>query len=228
MKTVNVFETGIIGPCMSSMGYKVKNFKLIKLGGMDFKKFNSYIGSIADTELAIRQRAAKIHEDVNQHYDEHPYFYHLNEVATNVIDFLPMILERQEDILPVLFAAYFHDSIEDARLTYNDVMKIACVFMTKPQAYMATEIVYALTNEKGRNRAERANEKYYEGIRRTPYAPLVKACDRLANYEYAVRTSSRMVEMYRKEMSEFINHITLDTVDTRFHIPQGLIDRLKA
>ena len=26
--TVNVFETGIIGPCMSSMNYKKKNFKI--------------------------------------------------------------------------------------------------------------------------------------------------------------------------------------------------------
>ena len=195
---------------------------------MDYKKFNSFIGSIADIELAIRRRAAKIHEDVNQHYDEHPYFYHLNEVATNVIDFLPMILDRQEDIIPVLFAAYFHDSIEDARLTYNDVKKIAREYMDDDQALLATEIVYALTNEKGRNRHERANEKYYEGIRRIAYAPLVKACDRLANYEYAVRTQSRMVDMYRKEMKEFIDHITLETVDVRFHIPEDLIGCLLA
>ena len=195
---------------------------------MDFKTFNSHISSLSDIESAIRQKAAKIHENVNQHYDGHPYFYHLNEVVTNVIDFLPMIVNVKEDILPVIFAGYFHDSIEDARLTYNDVKKIALKYMSEEQATLAVEIVYALTNEKGRNRAERANEKYYEGIRRTPYAPLVKACDRLANYEYSVQTCSRMVEMYRKEMEEFINHIQLDTVDTRFHVPQDLIDCLRA
>ena len=225
MKTVNVFETGIIGPCMSSMGYKAKNFKL---GGMDFKKFNAYIGSIADIELAIRQRVAKIHEDVNQHYDEHPYFYHLAMVAENAMNFLPEILEKPEDIIPVLFASYFHDSIEDARLTYNDVKKIALEYMSEEQALLATEIVYALTNEKGRNRHERANDKYYEGIRRIPYAPMVKACDRLANYEYAVQTNSRMVNMYRKEMEDFINNITLETTDPRFHIPETLKDCLLA
>ena len=70
-------------------------------------------------------------------------------------------------------------------------------------SHLATEIVYALTNEKGRNRHERANEKYYAGIRDTMYAPLVKACDRLANYNYAKETHSRMVSCYEKEM-EFI------------------------
>ena len=72
--------------------------------------------------------------------------------------------------------------------------------MTEAQAYMAAEIVYALTNEKGRNRHERANDKYYEGIRNTKYAPLVKACDRLSNYEFAKATKSRMVKMYESEM----------------------------
>ena len=72
-------------------------------------------------------------------------------------------------ILPVLFGAYFHDSIEDARLTYNDVMKIAKKLMSDEQAFLATEIVYALTNEKGRNRHERANEKPGYETRNTFY-----------------------------------------------------------
>jgi len=67
--------------------------------------------------------------------------------------------------VPLFFGGYYHDSIEDARLTYNDVMKVARNMMTEEQALMATEIVYALTNEKGRTRAERAGEKYYQGIR---------------------------------------------------------------
>ena len=132
-----------------------------------------------------RDRAGKIHRDVNQFYEFKPYAYHLNQVAACVTRYLSSVLSDEEDILPVLFAAYFHDSIEDARLTYNDVRKIASEYMEQEQAFLAAEIVYALTNEKGRNRKERANDKYYEGIRTTPYAPLVKACDRLANYSYA-------------------------------------------
>ena len=202
---------------------------------MDNREFNIYLGSISDKELAIRKKAAQVHEDVNQHYDEHPYFYHLNKVAIHVIEYLPSIIEREEDILPILFSAYFHDSIEDARLTYNDVMKIAKEYMNDKQALLATEIVYALTNEKGRNRHERANNKYYKGIRLIPYAPLVKACDRLSNYEFAKSTKSRMVKMYELEMKNFIEAISpqdeteypgVIKVDKRFTLPEELISTL--
>lgn len=184
---------------------------------MDRKQFSALLGAKADIELQIRKKAAQVHADVNQHYDEHPYFYHLNKVACHVIEYLPDIIEREDDILPVIFGAYFHDSIEDTRLTYNDVKKIAKEYMTEAQAYMAAEIVYALTNEKGRNRHERANDKYYEGIRNTKYAPLVKACDRLSNYEFAKATKSRMVKMYESEMDEFINHIDITKYVTEWH-----------
>ena len=79
----------------------------------------------------------------------------------------------------MFFGAYYHDSIEDARLTYNDVIRIAKRWMDDEQALIATEIVYALTNDKGRTRAERAGEKYYQGIRETAFAPFVKLSDRL-------------------------------------------------
>jgi len=195
---------------------------------MDKKEFNIYLGSINDIEFDIRKEAANVHEHVNQHYDKYPYFYHLNKVATNVIEFVPEIITKKEDILPVLFGAYFHDSIEDARLTYNDVMKIAKKYMSEEQAFLATEIVYALTNEKGRNRHERANDKYYAGIRDIPYAPLVKACDRLANYNFAKETKSRMVKMYESEMEEFIFKITtyFGITDIRYTIPKELISAL--
>ena len=194
---------------------------------MDKREFNTYLGSISDIELEIRRASAKVHAEVNQHYDEHPYFYHLNKVANNVIEFAPEIITKEEDILPILFGAYFHDSIEDARLTYNDVMKIAKKYMNDKQALLATEIVYALTNEKGRNRHERANEKYYFGIRVIPYAPLVKACDRLANYNYAKETHSRMVKMYESEMDYFVGCITPTTEnDIRFTLPTDLVAAL--
>lgn len=195
---------------------------------MDKKEFNAYIGSVSEIELGIRREAAHVHEEVNQHYDEHPYFYHLNKVANNVINFVPEIITKKEDILPVLFGAYFHDAIEDARLTYNDVKKIAKKYMDEEQAFLAVEIVYALTNEKGRNRHERANDKYYEGIKIIPYAPLVKACDRLSNYEFAKATKSRMVKMYEDEMEEFIFKLTIfGERDMRFTLPGELIAALR-
>ncbi len=69
------------------------------------------------------------------------------------------------------------------------------------------DIIYALTNEKGRNRAERGNDKYYEGIRNTPGAIFVKLCDRIANVQYSKMTKSRMFEMYKKENPEFMSKV---------------------
>jgi hypothetical protein len=48
----------------------------------------------------------------------------------------------------------------------------------------AADIIYAVTNDKGKNRKERAGVKYYEGIRKTPGAVFVKLCDRIANVQY--------------------------------------------
>lgn len=120
----------------------------------------------------IRQTAHELHRSVNQLYgDNLPYGYHLDMVVNGIRDFGHLVLVKEEDMLPLFFGGYYHDSIEDARLTYNDVLKEARGMMAEEQAYMATEIVYALTNDKGRTRAERAGEKYYKGIRETPYAP---------------------------------------------------------
>jgi len=189
--------------------------------------FEKCLSRMAPIESDIRDRAGKIHRDVNQFYGFKPYSYHLNQVAACVTRYLSSILSDEEDILPVLFAAYFHDSIEDARLTYNDVRKIASEYMDKEQSFLAAEIVYALTNEKGKNRKERANDKYYEGIRTTPYAPLVKACDRLANYSFAKEHSDHMAKCYAKEMDEFLCKITVETADQRYRIPEALLTALK-
>jgi hypothetical protein len=71
----------------------------------------------------------------------------------------------------------------------------------------AADIIYAVTNEKGKNRSERANDKYYEGIRNTKGAVFVKLCDRIANVQYSKMTKSRMFEMYRKENDNFMTKL---------------------
>ena len=73
----------------------------------------------------------------------------------------------------------------------------------------AAEIVYALTNDKGRTRAERAGERYYAGIRQTPFAPYLKMCDRLANLRHSTLfyPRQRMAEVYAQEMPHFLESI---------------------
>lgn len=193
--------------------------------------FESFMQKYAEQIERIRLSAHELHQSVNQTYgDELPYGYHLDMVVKGICDFGDLVCVREEDVLPLFFGGYYHDSIEDARLTYNDVMKVARGFLTEEQALLATEIVYALTNDKGRNRAERAGEKYYKGIRETPYAPFVKLCDRLANITYSCAgenaNNRRMKEVYKGEMPHFLQCINPHSDDPRFAVPQETVLRL--
>ena len=193
--------------------------------------FQSTIERLSTTIEKIKHDAHALHDSVNQKYDHiHPYGLHLDMVVSSVYKYGAEVCASEEDILPLFFGAYYHDSIEDARLTYNDVMRLARQLMSDSQALIATEIVYALTNDKGRTREERAGEKYYQGIRETPYAPFVKLADRLANTTYscthANNTNNRMKEVYARELPHFLASITVQSNDLRFSLPQDMIDIL--
>jgi hypothetical protein len=199
---------------------------------MTNQEFQTLIDFHKDKIEQIRQSAHKLHKDVNQTYDRvHPYGFHLDMVADSMYKYGHEVCCNEEDVLPLFFAAFYHDSIEDARLTYNDVTKIAKEYMNDSQAYMAAEIVYALTNDKGRTRAERAGEKYYQGIRETPYAPFTKLADRLANITYSSAgnnaANQHMKSVYRKELPHFMEAITTNVEDLRFALPQQMIDEIK-
>ena len=179
----------------------------------------------------IRNDAHALHASVNHAYDRiRPYGFHLDMVVNWVRKYIEEVCVSEQDILPIYFAAFYHDSIEDARLSYNDVMKIAQELMDEEQAYLAAEIVYALTNEKGRNRAERANEKYFAGIREIPYAPFVKLADRLANTSYAfskgTADSLRMSKVYREELPGFLEALKVEGTDVRFSLPEAMVEDL--
>ena len=155
------------------------------------------------------------HTSTNHMYDTYlPYEFHLRMVVN--------VYQRFKDILPsnieygtgdrvinpvaqlsvshvVELACWGHDLIEDTRVSYNDVKKVL--------GEGAADIIYAVTNEKGKNRKERANDKYYEGIRNTDGAVFVKLCDRIANVQYSKMTGSRMFEMYKKENAEFVSRL---------------------
>lgn len=199
---------------------------------MTKQEFQTLIDFHKDKIEQIKQSAHKLHKDVNQTYDRvHPYGFHLDMVADSVFKYGNEVCTCEQDVLPLFFAAYYHDSIEDARLTYNDVTKIAKSFMDDSQAYMAAEIVYALTNDKGRTRAERAGEKYYQGIRETPYAPFIKLADRLANISYSSSGDNaanlHMKEVYRNELPHFLEALTTNIADRCFRLPSMMVTEIK-
>ena len=180
----------------------------------------------------IKSAAWALHESVGQTYDKNqPYGVHLSMVADAAMKYGYEVVAKEEDVVPLMFAAYYHDSIEDARLTYNDVTAVARKYMDAEQAYMAAEIVYALTNDKGRTRQERAGEKYYAGIRETPYAPFMKLCDRLANMTYSFSgtndANNHMHRVYESEWPHFKEAITVNCDDSRFSMPASMIQEVE-
>jgi len=158
--------------------------------------------------------AIEAHQNVNQLYDGKPYSVHLAMVAYYCQKYLHVLPENigvnnwHDDVKS---ACWLHDTIEDCRLSYNDVLKVS-------NEYVA-DIVYAITNEKGKNRKERANEKYYEGIRNTPGAIFVKLCDRMANVKYSFDVKSRMFMQYQKENDNFLDSLIQTDEDRETYKP---------
>lgn len=134
------------------------------------------------------------HAQTNHKYDGLPYSHHLEMVYQYGLKYQHLVIEIC--IVDVLSACWVHDVIEDARQTYNDVKKVT--------NEVVADIAFALTNNKGKNRKERAGDDYYNLIVLTTYAPFVKLCDRLANIKYSKEKGSRMFELYKKEQHDFI------------------------
>lgn len=139
----------------------------------------------------------KQHEKTNHLYDGYlPYEFHLRQTVAAFFKHNHLLVgftDKEKD--NIMLACWGHDLIEDTRTTYND-----CVENLGKEV---ADIIYAVTNEKGKNRAERANDKYYAGIIECPGAPFVKLCDRIANVKYSAFSQSGMLDLYRKEHFDF-------------------------
>ena len=140
------------------------------------------------------------HDETNHFYEgELPYSYHLDLAFHVGLKFIYLVDKNEQE--NVLAAIWCHDVIEDCRVTYND--------LKKETNQKVAELVYAVTNEKGKNRAERANSKYYDGIVHTKYATFIKLCDRISHVLHANKSSDigfkdSMVGKYRSENKHFL------------------------
>ena len=181
--------------------------------------------------LAIENAAGAVHASVNQHYGKDlPYSFHLRLAASYLTKYGHQELTDASEFDTLYAAVYFHDSMEDARMTYNDV-KAEFERLNKEcgcdiHVVDAAEMVYALTNDKGRTRAERAGEAYYAGIRETAHAPFLKMCDRLANMKFSTLfyPISQMVSVYEKELGHFLESITKGA---KTGVPEAMVEELK-
>lgn len=130
--------------------------------------------------------------ECNQKYDRfHPYSFHLKMVEQQARLFSHLLRDKQEVYL-VFSGCAGHDLIEDARLTYNEVKNLI--------GERVADIIYACTQEKGRDRDERHSESYYNLLLKDKLAVFVKICDIMANLKYSILSKSNMFGKHCKEL----------------------------
>ena len=157
--------------------------------------------------------AIRRHREVNHHYNAlYPYAYHLQMTVDIANMFLHLIPE--EDRHDVIGGCWVHDIIEDARETLNNVIS--------QTNETIGHYAYTCCNEKGKTRKERANKKYYNGIKSYKHCTFIKLCDRIANVTFSVTEKSSMINMYRKEYTFFTNNLR----DGRFEEMWEYLDKL--
>lgn len=128
--------------------------------------------------------------------DEVPYVYHVQAVVD--------VLARFHFTSNVMrCAGLLHDVIEDTNRSYNDIKK--------KFGEDVAELVYAVTSELGRNRAER-NKKTYPKIYGNYQATALKLADRIANVEYGFANGGKQ-DMYAKEYPDFYMNLHCTALD---------------
>jgi hypothetical protein len=147
--------------------------------------------------MAIKAEAwgIKAHADTNHFYDHYlPYEHHLRMTVQFAKDFFWLFTELE--FWTLITALWLHDTIEDVRKNYNDILKN----FNKEVA----EIVRAVTNYgRGRDRDERMPDWLYEEISAIFLATATKICDRGANTQYSYMFGSNMFNKYAREDKKF-------------------------
>ncbi len=162
--------------------------------------------------------------ECNQKYAKSlPYSQHLYYVDQQARKFNHLI--PGDKLFLVRAACYAHDLIEDARITYNDIIEIArkkgC---SQESAEELAEIVFLCTEMRGRNRAERKNDVFYQQLAQNELAVFVKLCDIMANLKYSILENSSMYDKYLAEWSK-TRSILKDHLTT-YHNMFAHIDKL--
>jgi (p)ppGpp synthase/HD superfamily hydrolase len=157
---------------------------------------------IWDSCKTVRDLANKAHADTNQMYAGiYPYALHLNWVSNTARRFNEYLDETE--LQEAYCTAALHDSIEDARLTYHDVLNLllkAGIVGGKTRENIANNVLALTVDIRGRNRKERQNDAYYEDINKTRVRRYAKICDRIANMQYGSIFGGSMLDKYRKEL----------------------------
>lgn len=132
--------------------------------------------------------------DEKDEHGEFPYHVHLYQAAN--------VARKYGFSNAVYFALLGHDLLEDTFVSYNNVKKL--------MGEEAADIVYDVTDGKGKNRKEKHRHTYPE-IRKNPRAIEAKLCDRIANVSFGLATLNYdKMTMYVKEHDEFVEALMIE------------------
>lgn len=167
-----------------------------------------------------RMVASLLHAHSGKFYDGYPYVYHLDLVFNKfTLMFSASVIEH--------FAVYFHDTIEDCGLTYNDVKEYAKQYILyrndgNPldermlgQVEELADAVFRLTNLRGKTRKERQSDEWYDSLVENELAVKIKYADKLANLTHSMEARSSMAGVYMKEWPEFHQKIMSRVTDLK-------------
>lgn len=199
--------------------------------------------SLSLASESIKNYFRNLHDvSCNQKYAKTlPYSFHLDNVwqwASYYRDYWQVDVCT---LLETITVIYGHDSIEDARLTFNDLINlpkeimllsndtnsIKNVFDLCDELMISYEMwngifikaakaIYACTEEKGMNRKERHSDKFYAELIENETAVFVKLCDLLANTTFSLNQNSSMFAKYREEWPNFYSKLLTKPNLTKF------------
>lgn len=127
-----------------------------------------------------------------------PYSMHLMFVEKQANKFLHLVPAEKHSL--VRMGCWGHDLIEDARVSYNDIIQ-------ETHDNELAEIIFLCTEMRGRDRAERKNEQFYDQLSKNRLATFVKLCDVIANIKYSILENSRMLKRYQEEFEKVRVHL---------------------
>ena len=145
------------------------------------------------------------HKETNHYYATNlPYSYHLELTVKTGYRFQHLV--EDIDFYWIENVLWGHDTMEDARVTYNDIINELKKqpWYNEVKAKKIAEAIRAVTNYgRGRDRNERMPDYIYKEIRNTEGATFVKLCDRIANCKHGLISGSSMLKKYKKENEHF-------------------------
>ena len=180
------------------------------------------------------QRIFDIHDiDCNQKYGgDLPYSFHLRAVLAQGKKFSKLFEEIGEKYISsleggeeIFFREYSsimeaclagHDLIEDGRHTYNDVKKLFDDYFYPKYSQMIADIIYDVTDEKGKTRSERKNDKFYKALKDNEIALFVKLADMAADRIFSKLFDNRQYRMYVGEFENFKQKTYSASLDEMF------------